>query len=48
MHLGSFLKTMYRMGILFWVAKISNMFCGMPDTPNMFFVNSKYWVQAYV
>ena len=26
--LGSFLRTLYRMGIIFWVAKFSNIFWG--------------------
>ena len=33
---GLFLRSIYRMGILFWVAKISNIFLGMPDIPNYF------------
>ena len=28
---------MYRMGIIFWVAKISNTYLGMPDIPNIFY-----------
>ena len=39
---------MYRMGIFWEVAKISNIFLGMPRIPDFFFVNSRYWVQAYV
>ena len=31
--LALFLKTMYRMGIFFGVAKISNIVLGMPDKP---------------
>ena len=27
-NLGSFLRSMYRIGIFFWVAKISNIFLG--------------------
>ena len=27
---------MYRMGILFWVAKIPNIFWGVPDIPDIF------------
>ena len=35
--LGYFLKVMYRMGIFLGIAKISNIFWGMPDVPDIFF-----------
>ena len=49
--LGSFLKVNVENGdIFFWggggVAKISNIFGGMPDIPDIF-VNTRCWVQAY-
>ena len=28
MHLGSFLRSRYRIGDIFWVAKVSNIFWG--------------------
>ena len=33
---GFFLRSMYRLRIFFRVAKISNIFRGMPDIPDIF------------
>ena len=30
------LRSMYKMGISFWVDKIANIFLGMPDIPEIF------------
>ena len=48
MHLGSFLWSRYRIGIFFRVAKISNIFWGFLEIPDIFGVNGRCWVQAYV
>ena len=37
MLLGSFLKVKVQIGNIFWSAKISNIFLGMPDIPDNFF-----------
>ena len=44
----SLFLTIYRMLIFFGVAKISNIFLDMPDIPDFFFENSRFWIQAYV
>ena len=31
---GLFLRSMYRMGMFFGAAKVSNIFWGMPDSPD--------------
>ena len=38
---------MYRMGMLFGAAKISNIVWGMPSIPDIIF-GKQWWVQAYV
>ena len=43
--LGSFLKVNVQNRNILGVAKFSNIFFGMPD---IFVVNSRCWVQAYV
>ena len=54
MHLESFLRSRYRIGIFFGVAKISNIFIGrrgegVLHIPNIYFgVNGRCWVQAYI
>ena len=45
---GLHFRSMYRMGIFLGVAKISNIFGGMPEIPDIFFVNSRCCVQACV
>ena len=45
--LGSFLRSSYRFGILFGVAKISNMFLGCLKFLIFLGVNGKCWVRAY-
>ena len=40
---------MYRNGENFWVAKISNIFWGVLEIPDIFFlVNGRCWARAYV
>ena len=36
MLLASFLKVKVQNGNIFWVAKISNIFLGLPDIPDIF------------
>ena len=49
-----FFRSMYRMGIFFflegggWGAKIQNIVLSMPAIPELYFVNSRCWAQAYV
>ena len=47
-NLGSFLRPRYRIGIFFWVAKISNIFLGCLKFLIFFGVNGRCWVRAYV
>ena len=35
--LGLFLRSRYRIGIFYWVAKISNIFLGVLEIPDIFF-----------
>ena len=46
--LGSFLKVNVQNRNILGVAKISNIFFGMPDIPDIILVNSRCWVQPYV
>ena len=46
-NLGSFLRSMYRIGIFFWVAKNSNIFWGAWNSWYFLGVNGRCWVRAY-
>ena len=47
--LGSFLRSTYRMRDIFWVAKISTIFLGVFEIPDMFLgVNRRCRAHAYV
>ena len=48
MHFMVFLRSRYRIGIFFGVAKISNMFLGCLKFLIFFGVNGRCWVRAYV
>ena len=46
-NLGSFLRSRYRIGIFFLVAKSSNIFFGVLEIPYILLVNGRCWVRAY-
>ena len=46
--LESFLRSSYRMGIFFWVAKISNIFLGCLKFLIFLGVKGRCWARAYV
>ena len=48
MHFRVFLRSRYRIGIFFGVAKISNIFLGCLKFLIFFEVNGRCWVRAYV
>ena len=48
MHFRDFLRSRYRIGIFLGVAKISNIFFGVLDIPDIFGVKDRCWVRAYV
>ena len=48
MQFRVFLRARYRIGISFWVAKISNIFWGCLNFLIFFGVNGRCWVRAYV
>ena len=48
MHFRVFLRPRYRIRIFFGVAKISNIFWGMLEIPDIFGVNSRCRARAYV
>ena len=48
MQFRIFFRSRYRIGIFFWVAKISNIFLGYLIFQIFFGVNGRCWVRAYV
>ena len=45
MHLRSFLKVNVQHGDIFWVAKISTIYLGIPDIPDIL-VKNRCWIQV--